>query len=85
MNAEQVQELIEKGIPGSEVIIKGEDDHFEAIVVSDAFEGKGLLEQQRTVYATLGDRVGQEIHAISMRTYTPQQWAQQRKLRLSPE
>ena len=85
MNAEQVQELIEKGIPGAIVIVKGEDDHFEATVVSDEFDGKGLLEQQRAVYATLGDRIGKEIHAVSMRTYTSAQWRQQQKLRLSSE
>ena len=60
-------------------MIKGEDgSHFEGIVVSEDFEGKGMLEQHRMVFATLGDRMQTgEIHALSLRTFTPEQWSQQ--------
>ncbi len=74
MQCEDIQAMIERGMPDSQVSVTGDGRHFEAIVVDDAFGGKGLLEQHRMVYATLGDKMGGEIHALSMRTYTREQW-----------
>jgi len=72
MNAETIQRLIEAGLPGARAQVNGEDGvHFEAVVVSDAFAGKLPLARHRMVYATLGERMGGEIHALALRTLTP--------------
>lgn len=72
MNADRIRELIEAGLPGAHADVQGEDGvHFEAKVVSDAFRGKLPLARHRMVYATLGDRMGGEIHALALRTLTP--------------
>jgi acid stress-induced BolA-like protein IbaG/YrbA len=80
MRAEEVKRLIEVGLPGSIAQVNGDDGvHFEAVIIADAFEGKGMLAQHRLVYATLGDRMHAEIHALSMRTYTPAEWQKVRE------
>jgi acid stress-induced BolA-like protein IbaG/YrbA len=72
MNAETIQRLIEAGLPGARVQVDGDDGvHFEAVVVSEAFAGKLPLARHRMVYATLGERMGGEIHALALRTLTP--------------
>jgi acid stress-induced BolA-like protein IbaG/YrbA len=73
MQATEIQRLIEAGLPGAQVTVHGDDGvHFEAIVVTEAFVGKSLLQQHRLVYATLGERMGnEEIHALALKTYTP--------------
>ena len=72
MNALQIQQLIEAGLPGARAEVQGEDGvHFEATVVCDAFAGKLPLARHRMVYATLGGRMGGEIHALALRTLTP--------------
>jgi len=78
MQCEEIQSRIEQGLPGSQVNVTGDGRHFEAVVITDAFAGKGLLEQHRMVYATLGDKVGGDIHALSVRTYTQAQWQQKK-------
>ena len=76
MQANDIKRFIETGLPGARAEVKGDDGtHFEAVVVCQAFSGKSLLEQQRMVYAALGDHMRSDIHALSMRTYTPEQWA----------
>ena len=72
MNAQDIQQLIEQGLPGATVRVEGPDGvHFEATVVSEAFRGKLPLARHRLVYATLGERMGGEIHALALRTLTP--------------
>ena len=72
MNAELIQQLIEAGLPGAQARVQGEDGvHFEAVVVAEAFRGKLPLARHRLVYATLGERMGGEIHALALRTLTP--------------
>jgi acid stress-induced BolA-like protein IbaG/YrbA len=72
MNASLIQQLIEAGLPGARAQVQGEDGvHFEAIVVSEAFRGKLPLARHRMVYATLGERMGGEIHALQLRTLAP--------------
>ena len=72
MRAETIQELIETGLPGARAQVQGDDGvHFEGLVVSADFEGKLPLARHRMVYATLGERMGGEIHALSLRTLTP--------------
>jgi acid stress-induced BolA-like protein IbaG/YrbA len=72
MNALEIQQLIEAGLPGARARVAGDDGvHFEAVVVAEAFRGKLPLARHRLVYATLGARMGGEIHALSLRTLTP--------------
>ena len=72
MNASQIKQLIEAGLPSAQAQVEGADGvHFEATVVSEAFQGKQPLARHRLVYATLGERMGGEIHALSLRTLTP--------------
>ncbi len=72
VNADTIRQLIETGLPGSRADVRGEDGvHFEALVVAEAFRGKLPLARHRLVYATLGERMGGEIHALALRTLTP--------------
>jgi acid stress-induced BolA-like protein IbaG/YrbA len=74
MNAATIQQLIEAGLPGAQARVSGEDGvHFEATVVSADFRGKLPLARHRLVYATLGTRMGGEIHALALRTLTPEE------------
>jgi acid stress-induced BolA-like protein IbaG/YrbA len=80
MLGSELEALIKSGIPDAEVMVKGEGDHFEATVVSPQFEGRSMVQQHQLVYGTLGDRMGGEIHALALRTYTPEAWAQQHRI-----
>ena len=72
LDAETIQKLIETGLPDARVQVSGEDGvHFEATVVSEAFRGKLPLARHRLVYATLGDLMGGAIHALALKTVTP--------------
>ena len=72
MDSSTVQDLIQRGMPEAKVEVNGPDGvHFEALVVSPAFAGKLPLARHRMVYATLGELMGGEIHALSLRTLTP--------------
>jgi acid stress-induced BolA-like protein IbaG/YrbA len=77
MQAEEIRQLIEVGLPGATVVVRGDDgQHFDATVVSPDFEGQSMIRQHQMVYATLGNRMGTgEIHALGLKTYTPQEWA----------
>lgn len=76
MQPDDVKQLIEQGLPGARVTVRGEDGvHFEAVVVSEAFEGKTLVQQHRMVNAILREHIqGQLIHALALKTYTPDAW-----------
>ncbi|WP_166206284.1 BolA family protein [Cognatiluteimonas telluris] len=72
MNPDQIRQLIEQGLPGARVEVQGADGvHFDATVVSEAFAGKLPLARHRMVYATLGGRMGGEIHALALKTLAP--------------
>jgi acid stress-induced BolA-like protein IbaG/YrbA len=74
LDANSIRSLIEQGLPGARVAVQGEDGvHFEALVVSEAFRGKLPLARHRLVYATLGEAMGGEIHALALRTLTPEE------------
>jgi len=76
MNPDFIRDLIQQGLPGARVEVSGDDGvHFEALVVSDAFAGKMPLARHRMVYATLGERMGGEIHALALKTLTPDEAA----------
>lgn len=72
---EDVQRYIEEGMSCDLVRVIGDGHHFEAIIVSSEFRGKNKVQQHQTVYKALGDRMRAEIHALSMQTYTPEEWA----------
>jgi acid stress-induced BolA-like protein IbaG/YrbA len=75
MSPDEIRALIEAGLVCEEVRVNGDGRHFDALVVSDAFNGKSSLARHRMVYATLGDRFDTEVlHALSVKTYTVQQW-----------
>jgi len=80
LDANTIRQLIEQGLPGARVEVRGDDGvHFEAVVVSEAFAGKPPLARHRMVYATLGDRMGGEIHALALKTLTPDEHARQQE------
>jgi acid stress-induced BolA-like protein IbaG/YrbA len=79
LSADDLQRRVQEALPGAEVVFKdltGTGDHFEARVVSAGFAGKSMIEQHQAVYAPLQDvlRTG-ELHALVLKTYTPEQWA----------
>lgn len=69
MNKDEIKKLIEAGLPNAQVVVHGDDgQHFEAEVVCADFAGKLPLAQHRMVYATLGDKMGRDIHALALKT-----------------
>lgn len=74
---ESVKRYIEEGLACDHVEVAGDGHHFEAVVVSTAFSGKSKIQQHQLVYRALGDRMREEIHALSMKTFTPEDWAKQ--------
>jgi acid stress-induced BolA-like protein IbaG/YrbA len=75
--AEDIQRIIEQGLPGAQVRVMGDDgQHFQAVIVSPAFTGKSLVQQHQMVYRALGANMQDSvIHALSFRTLTPEQAA----------
>lgn len=75
MQAADIKLLIESGIVDCEAIVEGEDGtHFQGIIISQEFENKTMVQQHQLVYQALGDKMGKEIHALSLQTYTPEEW-----------
>lgn len=62
-------------MPCSHIEVEGDGQHFYATIVSDEFNGLSMIKQHQRVYAALGDRMKAEVHALSMKTYSPEQWA----------
>jgi acid stress-induced BolA-like protein IbaG/YrbA len=73
---EQLKSYIETGMACDHVQVQGDGHHFEAVIVSALFRGKNKVQQHQVVYQALGERMREEIHALSMQTLTPEQWAQ---------
>jgi acid stress-induced BolA-like protein IbaG/YrbA len=72
MDSTRIEQMIRAGLPDAEVSVKGADGvHFEAHIISAAFAGKSTLQRHRMVYATLGELMGREIHALGLRTELP--------------
>lgn len=76
---ESIQRDIAKNMATAHLTVSGDGQHFDAIVVSEEFSGKSRIARQQLVYRTLGDRMKGEIHALSMKTYTPEEWEESRK------
>jgi acid stress-induced BolA-like protein IbaG/YrbA len=75
INPDQIKSWIQDGLVCEHVAVQGDGQHFEAVIVSSAFSGKSRVQRHQLVYAALGDRMRAEIHALSMQTYTPEDWA----------
>lgn len=72
---EDVQGYIAQGLACEQLQVAGDSQHFEALIVSAAFAGKSRVQRHQMVYAVLGDRMREEIHALSMKTLTPEEFA----------
>ncbi len=72
MNPEEVARLIRAGLPGAEVRVQSQDQtHFEARIVAEQFAGLGRVARHQLIYRALGERVGREIHALTIEALTP--------------
>jgi len=72
MRSNELKSLLERAFPEARVEVASPDDvHFQARIVAEAFVGKPTLARHRMVYAVLGERMGGEVHALSLRTLTP--------------
>jgi acid stress-induced BolA-like protein IbaG/YrbA len=75
---ESIRKNIEEGMAVTHLSVDGDGRHFEAVVVSEEFSGMSRVQRHQRVFQTLGDRMREEIHALSIKTFTPQEW-QERK------
>ncbi len=73
--AQEVREFIAQGLPCSHLEVDGDGRHFFATIVSTEFEGRSRVQRHQRVYAALGDRMREQIHALSMKTLTPSEFA----------
>jgi stress-induced morphogen len=81
MDPKEIETMIARGIPDAQVEVRdytGGGDHFEALVVSPSFEGKGLIERHQLVYQALGDAMHVQVHALTLKTLTPAQYQNRR-------
>ncbi len=75
MTADELQTIIAAGLPCEHLHVEGDGRHWYATLVSAQFEGKRLIQRHQQVYATLGEKIKtDEVHALSMKTYTPAEW-----------
>jgi len=76
MDSKTIEQMISAGLPDAQVTVSGDDGvHFEAVVISPSFQKLPTLKRHRMVYATLGALMGNEIHALGLRTLTPEETA----------
>ena len=74
VTAESVKQGIAAGLECEHLEVAGDGEHFQALIVSRQFEGRNRVQRHQLVYQALGERMREEIHALSMRTVTPQEW-----------
>ena len=74
VTTESVKQGIEAGLACEHVEVIGDGQHFQALIVSSEFTGRSRVQRHQLVYAALGERMREEIHALSMRTLTPAEW-----------
>jgi acid stress-induced BolA-like protein IbaG/YrbA len=78
MNPEIIKEMIESGLSGADVVVDGDGCSLQARIVSEQFQGISMVKQHQMVYETLGEKIGADIHALSLKTYTPEEWEKQK-------
>ena len=75
MTPQTIRQMIEAGLPDSSVVVDSEDNtHFTALIISKLFSGKNMLQQHKMVHKVLGDKLGKDIHALSFKTFTPEEY-----------
>jgi stress-induced morphogen len=77
MPIQELRALLEQAFPGDPIQLTsptGDDNHFQCVVVSGQFQGKSMVEQHQLVYRALGDAMREAVHALALKTYTPEQW-----------
>jgi acid stress-induced BolA-like protein IbaG/YrbA len=80
MENQQIQQLIEQGLEGVKAIVTGDGYHYEAVVIGACFEGKSMVQQQKMVYSILNEYITSgALHALTIKTYTPEQWEKAQK------
>jgi acid stress-induced BolA-like protein IbaG/YrbA len=72
---QSIEESIRAGLAVTHLEVRGDGAHFEAVIVSPRFAGLNRVKQHQLVYAALGERMREEIHALSMKTFSPEEWA----------
>ena len=75
VEASSIEESIRAGLPVTHLEVRGDGAHFEAVIVSPEFANLSRVKQHQLVYRALGERMREEIHALSMKTYSPEEWA----------
>ena len=75
VEASSIEQSIRAGLPCTHLEVRGDGAHFEAVIVSPSFAGLDRVRQHQLVFAALGSRMREEIHALSMKTFTPEEWA----------
>ena len=84
MDPEEIKRLIEAGLPDCQVTVTGDGSHFDAVVIGEVVAGQTPVKKQQLVYATVRDRITSgELHALSIKTYTPQEWEKASRLQVS--
>jgi acid stress-induced BolA-like protein IbaG/YrbA len=84
MSPQQITELIQRGLPGSRATVASEDNvHFEAVVIAASFAGLRAVQRHKLVYEALGALMGNEIHALALKVYTPDEYERERSDRAS--
>lgn len=73
VTSEQIKQWLEERLVGAQVDVSGDGHHFEAVIIFEGFTGKSIIQQHRMVYDALGERMKSDIHALSMKTYSPAQ------------
>ncbi|MBI1732231.1 MAG: BolA/IbaG family iron-sulfur metabolism protein [Gammaproteobacteria bacterium] len=83
MQPEEIRRLIEAGLAGCRAEVTGADGtHFEAVIISEQFGGRSMVQRHQMVYRALGERMGREIHALSIQTLTPDEWKKASDMRV---
>ncbi|WP_367066112.1 BolA family protein [Oryzisolibacter sp. LB2S] len=76
MTADDIKDIIRAGLTCDYITLEGDGRHWYAVIVSPEFEGKRPIARHQRVYATLGEKMARdEVHALSMKTFTPAEWA----------
>ena len=83
MQNDEIKALIVAGIPGASVTVSGDDGtHFDTLVISEKFKGKTMVQQHQMIYRALGQKMGKDIHALSIQTFTTEEWESKKELRV---
>ncbi len=81
MEISEIKQILESALDVDEIIVKGEGSHYQVIAVGTLFDGMSRVKKQQTIYDPLMDRIAaNDIHALSIKTFTPEEWARDKKL-----